>query len=242
MNPLVSVIMPVYNTEAYLGESLASILGQTYSPIEVICVDDGSTDGSRGVLGSFGERVRIVEHPHNRGIAEARNTGIALARGTFLAFADADDLWDRRKLERQMERLLGDPSLDVSFTMIENFASPDLSERERAERSFPNGPISGQVSGTAVIRRSSFDRVGPLDPSYRVGEFIDWMARARSAGLRAETVDEVLYRRRVHASNTTTRHPVQADYLRIMKRQLDRRRAGGTTPQEEPHEYSPKNV
>lgn len=222
--PLVSVIMPVYNTEKYVSESIRSILGQTYQNIELICVNDGSTDGSLDILKSFGDAIVIIDLLKNSGIGAARNAGIRIARGTFVAFADADDIWNPRKLEEQMEQFQNDPLLDISFCMIENFLSPDVSPEVKASRSFPTGPIAGQISGTFVVRASSFGRIGLLNETYRVGEFIDWMARAQEARLRSEMIGRVLYLRRVHETNTAGNRPAQADYLRIMKAALDRKR------------------
>lgn len=225
MNPLVSIIMPTYNTASYVVEAVKSVFTQTYSPIELIAIDDGSTDGTLEILKSFGDNVRIISDGTNVGIGGARNKGIRVARGEYIAFMDSDDIWNPKKLERQMKQLADNASLDISFTMIENFVSPDLSEEIKATRSFPSGPISGQISGTFVIRRATFDRVGELNPLYRVGEFIDWMSRAKEKGLTYDIVPEVLYLRRVHATNTTANRPAQADYLKIMKAALDRKRA-----------------
>ena len=105
MRPLISVIMPAYNTEKYVAEAVQSILGQTYSPIELICINDGSTDGSLDILKSFGDKVVIVDLERNSGIAAARNAGIRISRGKFVAFADADDIWKPNKLELQLQQL-----------------------------------------------------------------------------------------------------------------------------------------
>ena len=101
---LVSVIIPVYNGESYLSEAVESVYAQTIRPLEVIVIDDGSTDGSAAVARSF-EDVRFYRQP-NRGAADARNRGTELAHGSFLAFLDADDVWTPQKLRIQMAALL----------------------------------------------------------------------------------------------------------------------------------------
>lgn len=224
-DPLISVVMPAYNTEKYVTEAVRSVLDQTYSPIELICIDDGSTDGTLEILKGFGDKIRVISDGTNVGIGEARNKGIRIATGDFIAFADSDDIWDPKKLELQMQQFAADPNLDISFCIIQNFLSPDVSDEIRATRDVPPDPMPGQISGTFLAKKSSFDRVGLLDPSYRVGEFIDWMARANNLGLKNSMINEVLYLRRIHATNTTANKPAHADYLKIMKAAIERKRA-----------------
>ena len=92
--PLVSVILPVFNTELYVKEAIKSVLGQTYKNIEVICINDGSTDRSIDILKSFGDKIILIDSKENCGIGEARNKGIRIARGEFLTFMDSDDIWE----------------------------------------------------------------------------------------------------------------------------------------------------
>ena len=225
-HPLVSIIMPVYNMEKYVADSIQSILDQTYPAIELIAINDGSTDGSWNVITLFGDKVVTVNRATNGGIAAGRNDGLAVATGQFIAFADADDLWELEKLSEQMRQFATDPNLDISFCMIQNFISPELPADIQATRHCPPDPMPGKISGTAVIKRSSFDRVGNLNPNYRVGEFIDWMARATEQGLTHAMVEKVLYRRRIHDTNTgVIERPSRADYLKIVKAALDRKRA-----------------
>ena len=106
--PLITVIIPVYNGAEYVGETIESALRQTYRNLEVIVVDDGSTDATLSVLQSYAhqdERVRVISQP-NSGVSKARNTAIAAARGEFIAPLDADYLWLPTKLDRQLRRML----------------------------------------------------------------------------------------------------------------------------------------
>lgn len=218
--------MTVYNGEPYLAESIKSILAQTYAPLELIVVDDCSTDGTRATLQIFDDRIRVVPHTVNGGIAAGRNSGIRAAHGTFVALADADDIWKPNKLERQMELFEQRPELDVVHCMLQNFISPELPESIRATKRFLEGPTSNRVSGTFVGRVTSMEKVGSFNESYRVGEFIDWMARAEEYGLRYDLVQEVLYLRRIHQTNTTlNRVATYTDYLKIVKAAINRKRA-----------------
>jgi len=101
---LVSVILPVYNGEAWIARAIESVLSQTYQRFELIVVDDGSTDGTRRMIDSFGNRLRRVEQP-NRGVYAARNLGVRHARGELIAFIDADDVWLPERLALQVPRM-----------------------------------------------------------------------------------------------------------------------------------------
>lgn len=101
--PTVSVVVPAYNRARFLADAVASVINQTLTDLEIIVVDDGSTDDTRTVVESLAdERIRYVRHDENKGANAARNTGIRLARGRYVAFQDSDDRWDPQKLERQI--------------------------------------------------------------------------------------------------------------------------------------------
>lgn len=231
LNPLVSVIMPVYNTERYVREAIDSVLAQTYRPLELICVNDGSTDHSLEIIQSYAtaysDVVRCIDLPKNSGIAEARNTAIRVAQGEYLAFMDADDVWKSGKISAQMERFIANPVLHISFTHIQCFISPDLSEEVKRTRFCPPDPMPGYISPTAMVRRDFFDTVGAFNPKWRVGEFIDWYARAQSMDVVSDMIPEVYHLRRIHATNTgVTERPSRGDYVKIMRELLDRKRDG----------------
>src|SRR5262249_3226700 len=106
-SPLVSVIVAAYNAERYIEETCLSVLGQTYTPLELVVVDDGSTDRTGAIVSALtasDPRVHLI-HQTNSGVAAARNRAIAAARGEFIAPLDADDLWHSTKIERQVRRL-----------------------------------------------------------------------------------------------------------------------------------------
>jgi len=124
--PLVSVITPVFNPGPLLAPALESLLGQTFSDVELIAVDDGSTDGSRDILDAFANRdsrVRVILHPENRRTPTARNTGIAAARGTFIAFHNHDDRAEPTRLERQVEFLRQHPGHGAVASAVD-FSDP----------------------------------------------------------------------------------------------------------------------
>jgi glycosyltransferase involved in cell wall biosynthesis len=225
----VIVVIPVFNCERYVGEAIDSALGQTRPPAQVIVVDDGSADLSLAVARRYEPRVQVVSRPHLGGGA-ARNAGAALAQHEFLAFLDADDLWAPDKLERQLDALAADADLDMVFGQARQFASPDLDDAVRARLGRDGEVLSGYFAGAMLIRRAAFERVGLFAPHLRVGEFIDWYARAVDLGLKGHMLSQVLVHRRMHADNQTVRERhAQVDYARVLKAHLDRRRnaAGG---------------
>ncbi len=125
--PLISVIIPVFNTEKYLAKAIESVLSQTLKPNEIIVVDDGSTDKSIEVARQFEPPVRIISQA-NKGVGSARNVGTQAASCDFLAFLDADDFWTENKLEIQLSYLENNPKTDMIFGYVEQFISPELSD------------------------------------------------------------------------------------------------------------------
>jgi glycosyltransferase involved in cell wall biosynthesis len=116
----ISVIIPTYNYGRYIGEALDSVVAQTVQPLEIIVVDDGSTDDTPQVVGAYGDRIRYIRQ-ENGGVGAARNRGIAEARGEYIAFLDSDDLWLPEKLERQLARYDSDPELGLVHCGVEKF-------------------------------------------------------------------------------------------------------------------------
>jgi glycosyltransferase involved in cell wall biosynthesis len=123
---LVSVVVPCFSAAAYLDEALLSIRYQTYAELDVIAVDDGSTDNTRQILDAHAAvdpRVRVFSQP-NQGLSAARNTGIRQARGEFFCFLDADDVFLARKVERQVGFLQRHPDCDLVYSDYFKHASP----------------------------------------------------------------------------------------------------------------------
>lgn len=226
---LVSVIIPVYNYDRYLGEAIESALGQTYQHLEVIVVDDGSTDQSGEVARSFaGRGVRYCPQVH-AGIGPARNSGVELAQGEVLAFLDADDRWPLEKLKRQLSAFESDPTLEMVFGQALQLQNgPEWEAGIRNNQLAVAGMVPGMVPGTMLIKRDAFLRVGKFQGDWKVGEFIDWYARAVEFQIRSLVMPELLLWRRIHDSNQGVRERQSvSDYARVLKAKLDRKRAEG---------------
>lgn len=224
--PLVSIVIPCYNAEKYVGEAIESALGQTYPRIEVIVVDDGSTDRSLDVIKGFGDRIRWVTGP-NRGGSAARNRGIELARGEYLQFLDADDVIMPNKVRacyREFEE-----GVDLVFCGMDSFSDPECDRRmEPEQRKF--SPAQRLVRRVAALFRkdlsSSWDPENPLrymlshpigtpQPLHRTetlrktggfredldcGQEFEFHWRMALSGLRFKKIDAVLARFRKHDS------------------------------------------
>ena len=229
--PLVSIVVPAFNGERYLSEALESAIAQTWEPIEVLVVDDGSTDGTARIAGHFAPTVRYHYQPH-AGLATARNTGIALTGGTFIAHLDCDDILTSDSLRVRMEAFAQDPSLDIVGGHVQQFVSPELDETTRAQIRCSDRPLAGHAAGAVVLRRDAFRRVGPLDTSWEIHADMDWFLRAQEAGLRLRIVPEIVLRRRIHGQNMGIRMRTrETNRLHILKAALDRRRTQSGEPQ-----------
>jgi len=197
-DPLVSVILAVYNGENFLGQALESVLNQSFQNFEVLIVDDGSTDKTAEVAEPYLKQPNIKYiHQINGGHAEALNTGVFNAHGKFLAFIDHDDLWGLRKLQKQMDVFTLNPDLDVVFTYSKNFT-----ENIHAEKLiFQQEAMEGYTTGTMLIRISAFLKVGYFDTDLRKGYFFPWFDHLKILGLKQYLLPELLYHRRIHGQN-----------------------------------------
>ena len=219
-----SVVIPVYQGERYLGEAVESLLAQTRVPHQILVVDDGSTDRSAEVAASFGERVELLRQP-NRGNATARNNGIAHSTQPYVAFLDADDVATADRVESQLALLEGAEPPDIVFGRMIQFVSPDVpadvaSRLQCDERAQPS-PLPSCFMAT----RATCDKLGPMRTDVEA-TFVDWYMRALDLDLRIEFPSAVVARRRLHGANQSYRNErVRSEYVRIVKASLDRRRA-----------------
>jgi len=207
--PLVSCIIAVFNGEAYLHEAIDSLLAQNYPQLEVIVVNDGSTDGTPGVIGRYGDRVRLLNQA-NYGVSTARNRGVEISNGELLSFLDADDRLDSRKIAMQADAFRADPRLELCDCYTSFFWSPEISP-EGLERDFRYAsPFWRQTLPSHIsswlLRRELWNRVGGFSPAMRYSEDTDWFSRARDLPMRRLTLPDVLTHRRLHEANVTARN------------------------------------
>ncbi len=220
----ISVIVPAFNAEKTLMEALHSIAAQTRSADEIIVVDDGSTDATADIAARTAG-VRVVRQK-NAGTGGALNAGLRVARHAFLALLDADDVWDERCLEIHLANLEQQPQLDASVGWVSEFVCPSLSS-EAAARFQPRIAQVGWLSGATLASRAGFEHVGEFNSTLRSRAWIDWMDRARQAGMRFGVVNEVVLRRRLHPGSLSISARTQGytGMLDAVKLALARRRA-----------------
>jgi len=223
---MISVVIGAFNAEEFIAEAIESVLRQSYKNFELIVVDDGSTDATRRVVESFSELGVILLCQENKGAAAARNSAVGVSKGDYLAFLDADDVWTEFKLQSQLNEFALDTSLDAVFGMVQQVFQAEW-ERKIAEPIVPDTELlKGLTQATMLIKRKSFDRIGPFSEERTVGEFVDWLLRANEAGINFKLMPDLYLRRRIHSTNLGIRKRSEVnDYLRILKNSIDRRRA-----------------
>ena len=250
----ISVVIPAYNAAPFIAEALASIAFQTLAPLEVIVVDDASSDETADIV-SKSAAVRLLRQGVNRGQAAALNRGIAESHGAFLAFLDADDLWRPNKLSLQRSAFDADPELDAVYGLVEERVQgvderiqsvdertksvdghmPSVDERAKSIEgvSRRHGRVlAAHLPSALLVRRAALLRVGGFDESFRLGSVVDWYSRALSTGLRCTVLNEIVYERRIHGGNVSiTRAAHRDDYLDVVRAALARRRSGNSGTQ-----------
>ena len=222
--PLVSVVIPVHNGERFVADAVGSVLAQTWPSIEIIIIDDGSTDGTEAAVRRLPCDVHYFKQ-ENLGPAAARNRGIRDASGDFVAFLDVDDLWPEHMITLLMEELLRQPELEVvrGYSQVMEFdpVTGVYEYRGNPKESFPYSIASG------VYRKRVFDRVGLFDKTLLYGEDTDWYNRANELQVPMQRLEAITLHVRRHGKNMThAKTLVELNMLRVLKKSLDRQRAG----------------
>jgi len=232
--PLVSVIVPVFNGERFVTDALRSIALDGYRPLEVVVVDDGSTDASAECI----ERARAewfttpdctLVHltQANGGVANARNSAMATITGVFVAFCDQDDEFTVGRLARQVGYLQGHPDTDLVLGRQTLALEHPLTEWPAWVRHDPvfNDP-GGILPLSMMVRREAFDRAGPFDESISGADDFDLWVRLRSAGFRHHVLPDVVLLRRIHDANAShTQGLISAAPMHAIRKHLATKRA-----------------
>ncbi len=226
---LVSVVIPAHNGGKTVARAIESALAQRYDPVEIIVADDGSTDGTREVVGRYPESVRVVGQA-NRGAAAARNLGLREARGEYVAFLDVDDEFLPGRIEKGIAPMAADAGVGATFCRLHR-QYPDGSRDlygdayERC-RAFPEylWPSSHTQTSGATCRRAAIERVGPFDESLQSHDDLDlWIRLAESS--RIVEIAEPLAVFHDTAGSYSKRWDdarSEADYYRVIERALER--------------------
>jgi len=184
MEPLVSVIIPTYNRAEYVCDAIESVLNQTYKNIEIIVVDDGSTDDTKEWIKKYlsSSKLKYI-YQENRGVSSARNTGIKIAKGEYLAFLDSDDLFLPKKIELQVKEFKKSPlSVGIIFTGVvesgETIYIPRARTRFEAINKLNLLIKYKSAFSTNLHRKVVFEKVGLFDENLRLKEDIEFLWRA----------------------------------------------------------------
>ena len=228
---LISIVIPAFNAETTLAESLESVQSQTFADFEVVIVDDGSTDGTPGIARRFcagDPRFSLMVGPH-AGVSAARNAALDKARGGIIAFLDADDTWFPEKLERQIEVFREEPRVNLVFTNCHFWdGQRDLGRGYRTDKPLPEAnPIrrlmrdNPFVFSTVAVRREFLSLAGGFDPELSAAVDWDLWLRMAERGLCARGLREPLARyRRSPGSVSADKVKMAAANVRMFERRL----------------------
>jgi len=219
---LVSVVMAVKNGERFIKTALESLVAQDYQPLEIIVVNDGSTDKTLEIVNLF-KNVRVVE-PTKTGVGNAYNAGIRAARGEYVAFLSHDDFWTKDKLRRQIEILQNDSAAMFAVCRAEFFLEDENFVPAGFRRELLAGNHIAYIPETLLARREVFDTVGLFDETMKTSEDVDWFARAFDLKIPSVVVPQVLLHKRIHDRNLHLESVENnRDLLRAVKRSIQRK-------------------
>lgn len=232
--PLVSVVIPTYNHAEFLPEAIESVQAQTYRPVEIIVVDDFSTDDTEQVVGKYAPHVTYIKSANNGIVATSRNVGIRAASGEYVAFLDADDVWAPNKLELQLPHF-GDPSVvavasDLRYTGARRYSESRRGSGPSGYRDYRNLEIvrdNPVATSSVVVRRRDLDLVAGFDeaPEFRfIEDWELWLRLTTDRSLRVLLEPLVTYR---IAAKERPRIPILTNRLKVIDKHL---RLGNITP------------
>jgi glycosyltransferase involved in cell wall biosynthesis len=228
-NKLISVVIPVYNGGQYLSSAVDSVLAQTYRPIEIVVVDDGSTDNTAKIAKSY--RDVIYVHQENRGNAAARNTGLAHCKGELISLLDADDYWPANKSEIQSGYLEQHPELGCVIGKMRNFLHEGVAKPEWIPDAMMAEEGVALSLGAMLAHRWVFERIGNFNTLYWHGNDFDWFIRLKEAKISMGVMPDIFLHRRIHTNNESRKQNVLArERIRVLKASMDRMRGIQNAP------------
>ena len=224
--PAISVVIPLFNAEPYISETLDSVAQQQIESLEVIVIDDGSTDSSSTIVQNHPLELTYV-FQENQGAAGARNAGISRARGKYIAFLDADDKWPDNKLLSQQAMLESNPEFSAVAGRTQFIGSLELlRHKERMQLDENNVAYYPILLGSVLYRREVFEQIGLFDTSLRNSEDFDFHLRVRDAELIVHQQNEIVLFYRIHGSGLVSKSPGEGwSFPEIIRRSIQRKRA-----------------
>lgn len=223
-NKLISVIIPTYNRANFLPEAIESVNNQNYQNLEIIIVDDGSTDNTKDVISTLNEpRIKYI-YQENKGPAAARNTGIKKAKGEIIGFLDSDDLWPENKLNSQLSELIDNKNIEIIMGCSKYILMDGVSELMINSKN-DKKIVNFICLGSGLFRKSVFDKVGLFNKNLKYAEDHDWILRAKESKISIKVLDEITLYIRMHTNNMTHNRSLTKSYLiKALKLSIDRRK------------------
>lgn len=223
-NPLISVIIVVYNREKYIREALESVLADQYSPKEIIVVDDGSTDNTAKIVSDFPGVILLRQG--NCGVPVARNVGIRASKGEYITFLDSDDIWMPGRIEAGLHYFNRQPEISFLFGQEVIFLEEGVQKPALILDEWIEKPRDASNNGSIMVKRVCYEKIGLFNPEYKRDEDTEWNIRALQAKLKMIRIPFVFHRRRIHDSNISL---VQGDIrkkslLKIMHETVKRKK------------------
>lgn len=207
-SPLVSIIMPAFNSECYIGDAIASVLAQSVSDWELIVVDDCSSDGTVQIAEAFSEsddRIKIVRMPENGGVAKARNRGVSEARGIYVALLDSDDLWEPDKLELQvaLAKKSNAPIVYCSYDLVSK-------DGKDLEKPFVVPPVTdfeamleeSVISCSTCFISTELMRAHSFSSDYQHEDYVLWMTLLREGHAARGCTEILMHYRQIPGSRS----------------------------------------
>lgn len=191
--PDLSVVIPLFNDGAWIAGAIDSVIERADGLLEVIVVDDGSTDDGPEIVTAYGDPVRLIKQA-NAGPPKARNTGIAAARGRLIGFLDADDIWVATAPDPR-RTALEDPEVDLVMARVLPVAG---------DPPVACSPPVGSAFGSVLARRETFERFGYIDEDLYLGDDLDWLARVRNCGAKMASIEDIVVHYRQRPGSLTT--------------------------------------
>ncbi len=222
-SPSVSVGITVKNGEKYIAESIESILDQEYEALEILVVDDYSSDDTVKIARSF-PKVKIVERDRT-GIGNGWNTAVNNASGDLISFLTHDDIWTRDKLKLQVKHLQANPAILFVVSQLEYFLEFEDYIPDGFRTELLGQTPAGLTPNTLLARPEVFDVVGLFNEDLSTGEDLDWFSRAKDLSVAYAVIPKVLLKVRIHKSNTSWHsNENNQNLLKLLKASIERKK------------------
>lgn len=222
-NPLVSVIIPVFNGEKYIAEAIESVLNQTYQNYEIIFIDGNSTDKTPIIAQSYPQIRYFLQN--SQGITNGYNEGIDEAKAELITFLSCDDIWTHDKLKIQVNYMIDNPEIQYSVGKVKLFLEEGNLPPSGFKTELLEGDHIGIIPETLMVRKNVFQQVGKFNPEFTVAFDTDWFARCQDAKIPMTIIDKVVLYKRIHNNNVSLNNRNFDQYLlKILRESIHRKR------------------